>query len=218
MRFLSPHPGYSIQIAPPTEKVETDPITGQSFTRVAAQPLVAHFEAGHGLFPHEVELALQVFGDQGAFGGLPDGTSPTTRIAVWDSEAHKVFNDWSDEMHENIVERMKYLASVSPTRMLAVTDQWRPTPWKTYDTDSVDEIIAFVERLQFDPENVRLYEGENQKRPELLAALKAMAEGTYVAPEPVEDEDPNEGIPVTTDIPSVGDGVEDGEVLATVSA
>jgi len=197
VRFLSPHPGYSIQVSPPIEKIETDPISGQSFTRVAAQPLVAHFEAGHGLFPHEVELALQVFGDQGAFGGLPDGTAPASRLGVWDSEAHAVFNQWSDEMHKNVVERMQYLAEVSPTRMIAVTDQWRPKPWTTYDTDSPKEIISFIVRLQFDAENVRLYEGENQNREDLMEDLAALATGTYeghIKP------------------------VEDGQVLATVSA
>ncbi len=201
MRFLSPHAGYSVQISPPTEKVEVDPISGQSFTRTDRQPLIAHFEAGHGLFPHEVELALQVFGDQGAFGGLPDGTSPATRISVWDSEAHQKFNDWSDEMHQNIINRMTFLAEQSPSRLLAVTDHWRAKPWKTYDTDSPEEILAFVTRLEFDPEDVRLYENENENREDLMADLRAMKEGTYV--EPTLEE---------------GDPVDDGQVLATVNA
>lgn len=186
MRFLSPHPGYSIQIAPPEEKVEYDSITGQAYTRVERQPLVAHFEAGHGLFPHEVELALSVFGDQGAFGGLPDGTSPSTRIAIWDSEAHAIFNGWSEEKHTAIIERMKVLANQAPTRMLAVADNWRAKPWPKYDETEPEAVIAYIEVLGIDPENVRLYEGENQKRPFLMDALKALTEGTYV-PASVED-------------------------------
>ena len=52
-------------------------------------------------------------------------------------------------------------------------------------------------RLQFDAENVRLYEGENQNREDLMEDLAALATGTYVG-----------------DIKPV----EDGQVLATVSA
>jgi hypothetical protein len=174
VRFLSPHPGYSIQVIEGKESREVDQVTGQAYTRTDKVPYIANFEAGHGLFPHEVELGLETFERAGAFGGLPENTNPKTRLAVWDSEAHKIFNGWSDEYHDAIVKRMVHLASQAPTRLIAVPESWRPKPWPKYDEQDADEILAYVETLGIDPETVRLYEAENQKRKELIDALRAL--------------------------------------------
>lgn len=181
MRFLSPHPGYSVQISPPEEKVENDPVSGQSYTRVSRQPLSAEFEAGAGLFPHEVEMALAKF--EGSFKGLPENVNPVTRIAVWDSEAQAIFNQWTPEYHQHVVDKMVMLAEgPSSSRMMAVPENWRPAPWPAYDEMEEQEILAYVDVLKLDAENVRLYEGENQARPLLMESLKQIAEGTTDTP------------------------------------
>lgn len=202
MRFLSPHPGYSIQVIEGQESREVDPVTGQSYTMTRKMPYIANFEAGHGLFPHEVELGLETFEKAGAFGGLPENTNPKTRLAVWDSEAHKVFNDWSDEYHEAIVKRMIHLAEQAPTRMIAVAENWRPKPWPKYDEQDADEILAYVEVLGIDPESVRLYESENKNRSALVSSLRALRDGEPVEPS-VADE---------------GEIVDEEAVMAVVSA
>ena len=94
MRLLSPHLNYSVKVFDGEERVETDAVTGQSYTRTERMPLVAAFEQG-GLFPHETELALRAF--DGVWKGLPEGVNPVTRISTYDTEAMAVQSGWSVE-------------------------------------------------------------------------------------------------------------------------
>ncbi len=206
MRFLSPHPGYSVQVFSGEERVEHEKETGQAYTLTVQKPLVAHFEAGFSLFPHEVELALERF--TSVWNGLPENVNPATKIAVWDSEAHKLFSGWSDEYHDKVVARLQVLAEQNPSRLAAVAEKWQPKPWPKYDKQDAEEILTSVETLGIDPESVRLYEGENAKRDELLEALSALAngeeasraiQGIYTPPAP------GSGDPET--VPAVGDVV-----------
>jgi hypothetical protein len=187
VRFLSPHPGYSVQVIQGREVRETDQVTGAPYTRTEVQPFIANFECGHGVFPHEVEIALEKF--DGSFRGLPENTNPVTRIAVWDSEAHAKFNSWSDEYHKAVCDRLVNLAEQNPSRLVAVPDKWHAKPWPSYDEQDEDEIVSFVKILKIDPETVRLYEGENEQRESLMDTLQALSDGSYVEESTTEESD-----------------------------
>ncbi len=207
MRFLSPHPGYSVQVFAPEERVEHDRTTGAAYTLKLKDPLVADFESGHGLFPHETELALESF--TSVWNGLPENVNPATKIAIYDTEAHKVFKGWTDEYHDAVVARLQALATMSPSRLVAVADNWQPKPWATYDTMSPEQILETIKVIGIDPESVRLYEGENEKREDLMVTLSALANGEPVAPSVYEPPAPGSSTEVAPEI---------GDVVAVVKA
>jgi hypothetical protein len=173
VRVLSPHLNYSVQVFEGSEKRETDPVTGQSYTRTERMPLVADFEQG-GLFPHETELALRVFA--GVWKGLPEGVNPVTRISCYDTEAEAIAKGWASDYHEKVDERLRHLAGLAPSRMIVAEDIKQPKPWPLYDEQDEDEVFAYVEALGISPDTILLYENENLARPELIARLRALRE------------------------------------------
>ena len=159
MRVLSPHSGYSLQVIAGREVIEHDRVTGQAYTRTEVQPYIAHFEAsatGGGLFPHETELALRSF----SFGAIPEGVNPVHRIAVFDTEAAALANDWTPEYKSAIEDRLKFLAAQAPSRMVVVEDLRAAKPWPKYDDADAEEIISYIGVLGIDPEIVRFYEND----------------------------------------------------------
>jgi len=169
VRIISPHLDYSVQVFEGSERVEHDAVTGKAYTRTDKQPLVADFEQG-GLYPHEVEEGLRVF--EGAWGGLPEGINPSTRISVYDTEIMAYTKQWTPEFLEQVDERFRRLAVISPTRLLIVDDLHSAKPWPKYDDADAEEIVAYMGVLGIDPEVIRLYESENAARPDLLNALQ----------------------------------------------
>lgn len=179
MRVLSPHPGYSVQVFQGKENREVDG-NGSPYTRVEVEPLVAHFEAGHGLFPHETELALRVFGS--VIAGLPEGTNPATRIAVFDTEAIAEFRGWDAEYHQKVQDRLRVLAQNAPSRLVVAEDIKAPRPWPKYDEQDADEVIAAVEFIGVSPEDVIRYENErDEPRVVILTAMQALLENAETA-------------------------------------
>ena len=55
-----------------------------------------------------------------------------------------------------------------------------PKPWPSYDKDTVEEILQIQERLEMDPELVRIYEEENSARDEIVTTMRARKNGVSV--------------------------------------
>jgi hypothetical protein len=176
MRCISPHAGYSIQVFEGNEQVVMD-ARGYASTVVLQKPVIANFQQG-GLLDHEIGDALEYFN----FSGLPDGVNPLTRVASFDTEAYveqfpekaKGDKPGRSEMLVQIDDRLRELQARHPNEFIIVEQPQSPRPWPSYDTDDAEFIVRFQERLQVDPQVVRLYEVENQNRDEIVSAMEKL--------------------------------------------
>lgn len=177
MRVLSPYSNYSVQVIAGKEVIEHDRVTGQAYTRTDVHPYIAHFEAaatGGGLFPHETEIALSSF----SFGALPEGVNPVHRIAVFDTEAAALANNWDAEYKAAIETRLRFLAELAPSRMVIAEELRAPKPWPKYDEHDAEEIIAYMEVLGIDPQIVLAYENDkDDPREDLILSLHGVLDG-----------------------------------------
>jgi len=98
-----------------------------------------------------------------------------TRIGVYDPEAQAIAADWTDEQR-NAVERKLWIESQNhPGDLAFVLTPRKLSPWPSYDTDTVEEILTFQERLKVDPESVRAYEEENKGRKQIIETMWKLA-------------------------------------------
>lgn len=164
-RFISPHSRYTVAIDPGHERLVTDQ-RGITFLHKESEPQVAQFEQS-GMRDHEIQSALERW----TFSGLPEGVNPLTRIGVYDPEANAIAADWTDEGRKAVERKLWLQAEAHPGDLAFVLSPRQPMPWPSYDTDMVEEILQFQQRLGINPENVRRYEEENQARPEIVAAM-----------------------------------------------
>lgn len=182
MRCISPHSRYSIQVIEGQEQVMMD-ARGFASTIVNRNPVIANFQQS-GLHEWEIEAALDHFN----FSGIPEGINPLTRIAVFDSEAYVFALEWQDEdEHGNSKERDEFQARIDkqlkklqtrhPSEFIIVEKPASAKPWPTYDTDSIEDILAFQKRLGISAESIRLYEHEHEGRPEVIRTMAAIEAG-----------------------------------------
>jgi hypothetical protein len=168
-RFISPHARYTVAVDPGHERLLTDN-RGNTFLHKESDPIVAQFEQS-GLRDHEITLAFERW----TFSGLPEGTNPITRIGVYDPEAQAIAGDWTDEQRL-AVERKLWIESQShPGDLAFVLTPRQISPWPSYDTDTVEEILEFQARLQVDPETIRSYESENKNRKQIVETMSRLA-------------------------------------------
>lgn len=158
-RYISRSPKYSVGIGEP----EMAQVNGLIFEQRPKK--IGKFQQGLAL-EHEIEAALKAF----TFRGLPDGVPPETMISVFDTSDYQKANKLSDEERENVEEWLESLPSFGAD-YIKVEELRAPKPWPSYDEDSVEDIVAAVDRFHFDVEDVRRYEQENENRSELLAQL-----------------------------------------------
>ncbi len=167
MRCISPSPRYSIQVIEANEQVVVD-ARGFATSHVLKKPVIANFQQA-GLLDHEIEAALEHFN----FSGVPEGINPLTRIGVFDTEAYvqQYQKHERDEMLVQIDQRLRELQERFPSEYIIVDPPESPKPWPSYDDDSIEDVIKFQERLQINPEMIRLYELENANRTEIVEAM-----------------------------------------------
>jgi hypothetical protein len=170
MRCLSPHTQYSIQVIEGNEQVVVD-ARGYAQSITLNKPVIANFQQG-GLLDYEIEAALEYFN----FSGLPEGVNPLTRIATFDTEGYveRFPQDQRDEMLIQIDARLRELQERHPGEFIIVEPPQVAKPWPSYDKDSVEDVLKFQERLQINPETIRLYESENQNRQKIIDAMFAL--------------------------------------------
>lgn len=174
MRCISPHARYSIQIIEGNEQVGLD-ARGTMHSIQLSQPQIANFEQG-GMTEWEIEAALMAFN----FAGVPDGVNPLTRVGVFDSEAfvqHVADEDERRELLEKIDKRLRFLQERHPSEFIIVEKPASPLPWPSYDGDTIQEIIEFQKRLGISPEQIRLYEVENQNRQAVIDVMTDIENG-----------------------------------------
>lgn len=169
MRCLSPHSNYSIQVIEGEEMIVTTGQGGIAKTVTTKKPVIADFQQ-RGLLDHEIEVALENFN----FSGLPDGVNPLTRIGTFDSEAYVERFEDDDEreaMLEKIDKRLRKLQGDFPSEFVIVDQPAADKPWPSYDDDTGEDVVFLQKRLGIPAEKVRLYELENENRPEVIEAM-----------------------------------------------
>lgn len=167
MRCISPHSNYSIQVIEANEQIVVD-ARGFAQSIVHSKPVIADFDQG-GLMDYEIEAALENFN----FSGIPEGVNPLTKIASFDTEAyiHRFPPAGRDELLIQIDQRLRELQVLHPNEFIIVEPPEAARPWPSFDKDTVEDVLKIQERLQFNPETIRLYEAENQNRLEIVEAM-----------------------------------------------
>jgi hypothetical protein len=167
MRCLSPHRNYSIQVIEGNEQVVVD-ARGHATTVQISKPVVADFDQS-GLLDYEELAAFEHF----TFSGLAEGVNPLTTLSVFDTEAYcqRFPKDRRDELNVQIDKRMRELQSIFPSEFIIVETPQAAKPWPRYDEYTVEDILKFQEALGVNPDEIRLYELENENRDELVIAL-----------------------------------------------
>lgn len=173
MRCISPHGRYSIQVFEGNEQIGLDQ-RGVMHAVQLSEPVVANFEQG-GLTEWEIEAALMSFN----FAGVPDGVNPLTRVSVFDTEAYVQKFPAAERQAklEAIDARLRELQERHPSEFVIVEKPAQKAPWPSYDTDTVEEIVALQKRTGISPEAIRLYEHENQGRQAVIDVMTSLEEG-----------------------------------------
>lgn len=159
MRYVSHSPKYTVGVA----EGEMAQANGIYFETKAKK--IARFTQGLAL-DHELAAALKAF----TFRGLPDGVPPETYISVLDTRDYQKEFKLTDEERLALEQHLETLPSFN-VDYIRVDEIRAPKPWPTYDEDSVEDIVAAIERYNFDADDVRRYEQENLNRPELFEKL-----------------------------------------------
>lgn len=173
MRCISPHGRYSIQVFEGQTRVGVDQ-AGIMHSVELSKPVVADFEQG-GLTEWEIEAALMSFN----FAGVPDGVNPLTRVSVFDTEAYvQRFPEEERALKQEAIDkRLRELQERHPSEFVIVEKPAVKAPWPSYDSDTVEEIVALQKRTGISPEAIRLYEHENQGRQAVIDVMTAIEEG-----------------------------------------
>jgi len=175
MRAISPFANYSIVLVNSVPKRGVDK-TGAVVEYSDTEPILAQF-AVTGLTKWEEAVAVESFGD--AFGALPEGVNPITRVSVFDSELY-CQSRYADEQEREakqilIDKRLQELAKQYPNQLLVVEIPAAAKPWPTYDDHKkLEDILALQVATGTDPNVIWRYESENLKRAEVLAAMEDM--------------------------------------------
>jgi hypothetical protein len=191
MRCISPHARYSIQVIEGRDKIITD--AGGYGTMVTVdKPVLANFDQT-GLLDYEIEAALENF----SFSGLAEGVNPLTKISSFDTEAFVLQYPKNERssMLVQINQRLRELQTRFPNDFIIVDPPQAPRPWPSYDEDSVEEILAFQERLRVEPDEIRLYELQNEKRKTIVQAMLAKTD-PEAAEKLAAGEEPENEVPV----------------------
>lgn len=179
MRAISPIARYGITLKRPKARRGVDQ-SGTIHEVYEGEILHAQFNQG-GLTDWEQVVAMEHFD----FSGLPDGVNPLTRVSVFDSEAYVESLDLTEDEKEATLEeidsRLRKLQSTFPSEFMIVEKPPAPRPWPTYDStpfeDSVDRetgevTVPGIKTMQamtgISFESIRLYEHENDQRPEVI--------------------------------------------------
>jgi len=167
MRCLSPHRAYSIQVIEGREQIVVD-ARGFATTVELSKPFIANFQPS-GLTDWE-ELAVY---ERFNFAGLAEGVNPLTTVGVWDVETACMAFPKSkrEELYVQVCQRMRDLAELYPDQFIVVEPPEAPIPWPKYDEFSTEDIVKFQEALGINPDEIRLYELENQEREDIIIAM-----------------------------------------------
>jgi hypothetical protein len=171
MRAISPIGNYSIQLFEAIPKRGMDS-TGTIVEYSDNKPVLAQFHRG-GLTEWEEIAAIESFD----FSALPEGTNPLTRVSVFDTEGlvQNIEDEKErEEMLAKIDKRLRHLSTLFPAEFKIIEKPASPKPWPSYDENTVEEIFELQAATGVDPQDIRLYEVENQNRPEVIEACEVI--------------------------------------------
>ncbi len=117
-----------------------------------------------------------------SFDRMPQGTTPERWLSYYNSADDQILYGWTDEERAAIEQALLEVHSAVLVERPKVA-----APWPAYDKLTVtgrrtiehvvEKIVAAVTDLGLEPKAVVDYERENLNRPEVLAAMEALAEG-----------------------------------------
>lgn len=140
------------------------------------KPLAVKFKHAGNVPPYARE-AVSRLANWGV--GLGEHEDPFTRCGAVDTEAEQIEQGWTDEERE-VVENALMKAGSNGIEYIIVEAPATVAPWSKYDEiegeQAADEITYYSEKLGIDPGTIRQYELENQKRPEVIAAMDRLVE------------------------------------------
>src|SRR5262245_64104274 len=175
MRFLARYGRYAVCVQPYRGEAFA---TGQ--VRELQKEIVAQFAPG-GMQPLERELAIGHWGVRmnGHYQEMDEVTIPPPdfRIGVFDSEQAQAEHGWSNDEREH-VERTLVENGRITGNVLAVPLTVHGPPWPRYDdyTGTTDELVRKLIEEGYDLAAVLDYEKANQRRPDVVSALTALAD------------------------------------------
>lgn len=165
MRAISPHAEYKIQVRQPKLRRGVT-VDGSLIEVEESKSVLVEFEH-FAITPEEEVVALKTFN----FSGVPQGINPLTTLGVWDSLIYQRSTSISDKEREEIEDLLRQKGEAAGWRMFIVVDEPRAAkPWKTYDEDDTETIVAAALRFGFVDEAIT-YEKENLNRQSLLEEL-----------------------------------------------
>lgn len=100
------------------------------------------------------------------------------RISIFDSEAARLANGWSESEEALVVETLRGSGDYGRA-FIEVLPEPVEAPWPNYDQTDPDEIVKVSGLIDADLELVLAYEKENANRPGVIDAL---TEALYVEP------------------------------------
>jgi len=171
MRAISPIGNYSIQLFEAIPKRGMDS-TGTIVEYSDNKPVLAQFHRG-GLTEWEEIAAIESFD----FSALPEGTNPLTRVSVFDTEGLVQNIEDEKEREETLAKidkRLRHLSTLFPAEFKIIEKPASPKPWPSYDENTVEEIFELQALTGVDPQDIRLYEVENENRPEVIEACEVI--------------------------------------------
>jgi hypothetical protein len=117
------------------------------------------------------------------FTGVPQDEAgndidPAYRISVFDSEAAKLANGWSDDEEELVINVLRASGDLGRA-FVEITPEPIEAPWPNYDQTDPEEIVKVAGLINADMELALAYEKDNQNRPGVIDAL---TEATFVEP------------------------------------
>lgn len=117
------------------------------------------------------------------FTGVPQDEAgndidPAYRISVFDSEAAKLANGWTEDEEQLVIDALRASGDLGRA-FVEILPEPVEAPWPNYDQTDPEEIVKVAGLINADLELALAYEKENQKRPGVIDAL---SEALFVEP------------------------------------
>ena len=130
----------------------------------------------NGITDKDVFIAKATFN----FVGIPEDEAgnpidPSYRVSVFDSEAAKLANGWSDEEEQLVCDALRAHPEYGAA-LVEILPEPTEAPWPNYDATDPEEIVKVAGLINADLEQALQYERENQARAGVIEALTEAAQ------------------------------------------
>lgn len=166
MRFISRYGRPGVSIFKPTYELIATPGGGKA--RYESQPgFIAMFDRG-GIREYEIVEAKKAF----KFPGLFEKEDPVRRLSLFDTDTEAKRLGWDEEYKAKVEEIL--LSRCGPD-IIMVEPPPVAVPWPNYPRiKNAEKIISRVKEDGYSPKLVLEYELQNEKRSEVIEAMKEL--------------------------------------------